>query len=140
MGNKDFWAIGETMTGDQFLELTNKSLVYGWFRGDECLYIGQTGNGFQRLIRHGIINSIEAVLPTDEIRLIPTFELADRMDLEETLIKRHQPRYNKRKNETYYLTRIKEEEAKVDRPKPEDVVGKLPGLYKVKSIYTPSQL
>lgn len=140
MNDKDFWAMGETFTGFDFIDWTARSLVYGWFRGDECLYIGQTGRGLHRIINHDVINVAEPVMDYDEIRITPAFELADRLDLEETLIKRHKPKYNKSKNEEhYYATHGKPQKIQLERPKVEDLITALPNRYLIKSIYTPSE-
>jgi hypothetical protein len=56
-----------SITGSRFRKEFNTSFVYGWKRGEEFLYIGQTRNGFRRLIFHNIIGVMDVLQDDDEI-------------------------------------------------------------------------
>jgi hypothetical protein len=68
--------------------------VYGWFRGDRCLYIGQSIHPYLRTRQHHIINAIEPVNVNDRIR-IWRCDAGDLMVLEAQLIKKYNPTFNK---------------------------------------------
>ena len=68
--------------------------VYAWFRGTKCLYIGSSGRGYRHMFDHQIINKLEEVRPTDELKFIWTSSISDARKLEGELIRQYKPFYN----------------------------------------------
>lgn len=100
--------------GQEWLRL-NRPLVYGWWRGWECLYIGRSENGFTRVIsdRHHVINIAEPVQPNDEFKLyfVKEGEPDDHaIYVEELFIRQYRPTYNKTGNPSYERPSIKRSE------------------------------
>jgi predicted GIY-YIG superfamily endonuclease len=75
----------------------NRHCVYGWFRGDECLYIGCSSQGLARIFQHNVIGVVEEFKECDEIRIIWVDSSETSLDLESYLLEQHGPRYNKQK-------------------------------------------
>ena len=70
-------------------------LVYGWFRGERCLYIGATSQGLRRLLNHNVIGKVEPIQEQDTFRFW-AYEGEDGLGLyhlELALQRQHQPKY-----------------------------------------------
>lgn len=79
-----------------------RSCIYGWFRDEICLYIGQSKRGIQRPfgVDHHIINKVEPVLPGDHFRFhFPVILDETTLDnCEKRYIDAYRPKYNKANN------------------------------------------
>jgi hypothetical protein len=73
--------------------LFNRSVVYGWRRGEKYLYIGQTKSLLKRLAGHHKVGLILDFEETDNLDLW-FCESKDLLTLEESLIRLYQPTYN----------------------------------------------
>jgi hypothetical protein len=88
------WHLCEVINFYDYHGMCNAHCVYGWFRDDECLYIGESGRGLNRIFSHTVIDRIEPLLPHDEIRIIWCIA-DDVLHVESYLIDRYKPKYNK---------------------------------------------
>jgi len=69
--------------------------VYAWRRGEEYLYIGQTGSGWDKFKRkHRVIGKVETRLETDFIDIWICSDYKEINSLEKDLIKELKPKYN----------------------------------------------
>ena len=72
--------------------------VYVWERDGQILYVGQSRTLVSRLSTHGVIDRAESLQPSDKIDLYQCDSIEEMMDLEEDLILKFRPKYNKQKS------------------------------------------
>lgn len=71
----------------------HQSIIYAWIRGDEVLYIGASWRGVERPLGAGH-ERLRECAPGDRV-VIWACPASDLWQLEEALIRRYRPRYNK---------------------------------------------
>lgn len=88
---------GIELKGETVL-LFKKPCVYIWFRGEETLYVGMSGNGLDRMLRpdHDKLGDRgkDHVLPTDHFIIWPVETVGVAEALERVAIQAFSPRYN----------------------------------------------
>jgi hypothetical protein len=92
----DPWENAERFTGADFKKRSFGDCVYGWFRGEDCLYIGCSGQGFKRVLDHNKIDVEEPVEDNDELRFlwVESGDTEELLTLESILIEHYAPKYN----------------------------------------------
>lgn len=100
------WEEIETLLGEsQGIELKGeivlkfkKPCVYIWFRGEETLYVGMSGNGLERMLKPGHDkfgeHGKDQILPTDHFIIWPVETVEWAEALERVAIRAFSPRYN----------------------------------------------
>jgi excinuclease UvrABC nuclease subunit len=84
--------------------------VYGWFRGNKCLYIGSSFKGMQRLFAHMVVGKYENFQPGDEIKFVWCTHITEARILEPKIIERYKPKYNSAHNGQYKPSLLVERE------------------------------
>lgn len=74
-------------------------IIYGWFRGEECLYVGKSTRGLNRVLSagHHVIGKRDRVLGNDSFRILwlPLETTEHELDvLEVYFIGQHRPKFN----------------------------------------------
>lgn len=97
------------ISGMIFKQYTS-NCIYIWRRGVQYLYVGISGSGITRPLKHNKIDVIEKVLDTDiiEVWFYPNYSWEELEALEKSLIKKHKPLYNSSR----YYTSIVEKPSK----------------------------
>lgn len=86
------------MQGADFLKM-QEPIVYAWFKGEECLYVGASWAGVGRLLNyHNVIDACEpvgddSVIYYKHVKLNTQVEL---LEIEMELIKLFTPKYNRK--------------------------------------------
>lgn len=98
-----FFKFPEIVSGQTWLDW-HLPIIYGWFRGDKCLYVGKSDGGIKRILNgHHVIGVIDQVRSTDQFRIITV--VLDSSDpehlakLEKRFIRKYSPAYNVTHNE-----------------------------------------
>jgi len=73
--------------------------VYGWFRDNQCLYVGASTNGIGRCFSraHQAIGKRDVVKGSDTFKIIPVPNRRTMHILERTLINKYKPPHNRYK-------------------------------------------